>query len=216
MNEGPLFEGPRAFPPGAAPIERYGNLRNAAVFGQRPPPIAAPEPSSALAVIGIDPGLEGGISVLDPNAQILLCESFPTFEVEKKPRKGQKQRRSGEYDLPALYELLCRARAAAQAASWVGCVLALEQLGPNPKNGVISAWKVSRGMTFWEAWAVALGLRLERLHPKRWHALICCEAGPKASLARAREMFPDAPLSLEKHSGRAASLLIAEAARRSL
>jgi hypothetical protein len=155
------------------------------------------------AYLGVDPGLSGGLALLEPDGTFVGCWDAPTI------KSGTGGRR--DYDRPACWALL---RAA--VLRHPGLTVVLEQLSPMPKNGCISAFKLGGGLELWTMAAVGLNLAIERVRPKRWQAVIGCPAGEKASLARAREMFPAAPLKLEKHSGRAAALLLAEYGRRVL
>ena len=160
-----------------------------------------------MSVIGVDPGLGGGLALLTNDGQIERCDDMPVIA------SGPKNRR--DYDRQACWDWLMKARLSAKIQQ-EPLLLVLEQLQPMPRNGSIAAFKLGGGLELWATGAVAAGIALERVRAKKWQKAMSVGSGEKASLARARELFPNAPLKLEKHSGRAAALLLAEYGRRYL
>lgn len=157
-------------------------------------------------VIGIDPGLNGGLALLDPHGKVIRCDDMPVLAAGAKGAKGKNRR---DYD-----RVSCWAWLQSAAVEFASLTVVLEQLQPMPKNGCISAFKLGAGLELWATAAVAASVPLERVRPQRWQKALGVPSGEKGSLARAREMFPGAPLKLEKHSGRAAAILLAEYGRR--
>ena len=158
-----------------------------------------------MSVIGVDPGLGGGLVLLRSDGHIERCDDMPVIA------SGPNKRR--DYDRQACWYWLMKARLSAKLRQ-EPLLLVLEQLQPMPRNGSIAAFKLGGGLELWATGAVAAGISLERVRPKKWQKAMGVGPGEKASLGRARELFPNAPLKLEKHSGRAAALLLAEYGRR--
>jgi hypothetical protein len=152
-------------------------------------------------ILGIDPGLKGGLALLSPAGAASGVWDMPAY------RTGKGDRR--EYDLRACWDLV---RSLGEGLE----LIVVERLQVTPKITKHTALGLGRAAMLWEMAAVALGVPLERVPPKYWQAIVGAEKGEPAALARARELFPQAELPLAKHSGRAAALLIAEAARRTL
>lgn len=154
-----------------------------------------------MIILGIDPGLKGGLAALWTDGKVGGVWDMPSYATGKGSRR--------EYDLRACWDL----------ASSFGATLELivvERLQVTPKITKHTALGLGRAAMLWEMAAVALGVPLERISPKFWQKVVGAEKGEPAALARARELFPQAQMPLAKHHGRAAALLIAEAARRSL
>lgn len=155
--------------------------------------------------IGIDPGLGGGLALLDPGGAVEWIHDMPSA------RTGKGSRRI--YDLHECWGLARGAHRAALAAQ-AGLVVALERMVPAPRTGRVALLALGRGEMLWEAIAVGLGASLERILPAQWQRIVGAQSGERAALIRARELWPQAELHMTKHSGRAAALCIAEAVRR--
>lgn len=88
--------------------------------------------------------------------------------------------------------------------------VAIELVSSRPGQGVSSTFKF--GMAFGATIALA-----ERLHcpfhfitPRIWKKALGLDSDKNRSLALARDLWPDAPISRQKDNGRAEALLIAE------
>ena len=88
--------------------------------------------------------------------------------------------------------------------------VAIELVASMPKQGVASTFKF--GMAFGATIALA-----ERLHcpfhfvtPRIWKKALGLDSDKNRSLALARDLWPEAPISRQKDNGRAEALLIAE------
>lgn len=154
-------------------------------------------------ILGVDPGLGGGLALLAPDGGIRGLWDMPTFATGKGAQR--------QYDLRACWGLV-----ASIGGTGALELIAVERLQVTPKITKHTALGLGRAAMLWEAFAVALEVPLERIAPKRWQAAVGAEKGERAAIARARELFPAAEITLAKHSGRAAALLIAECARRQL
>lgn len=157
-----------------------------------------------MRILGIDPGLTGALAVLDDQGTVAGIWDTPTLET----RSGAKKRR--EYDLAQMRRLL--------APFSADSLCALELVGPMPKQGVVSMWRMGFGVGVWEGLLAALKIPVERVSPQRWKSVMLdgLPKGKDAPLYRAKSLWPDQTdkLSLKKHHGRAEALLIAEWMRR--
>jgi len=87
--------------------------------------------------------------------------------------------------------------------------IAIEDVWVRPGQGIASSGKFMRAVGSIEAVAALTGVSVSMVRPQVWkkhHGLIGTEKS--ASLELARTLWPDAPLKLAKHHGRADSLLI--------
>jgi Holliday junction resolvasome RuvABC endonuclease subunit len=141
-----------------------------------------------MITIGIDPGKNGGIAVID----------------EKKDAYADKMPET----LQDLFELLN-----SYSVGYDGnCRAFIEQVHSSPQMGVKSAFTFGNGFGHLEMALTACGIPFERIRPQAWQkALGCMTKGDKnVSKRRAQELFPTLKIT---HST-ADALLIAEYGRR--
>jgi len=158
--------------------------------------------------VGVDPGLDGAIAVLNEHGDLVNVQDTPTLTVK---RSGGKKRMY----LPA--QMMMIADAIDKAGEVRLC--AIENVHVMPKNGAHSAFGLGRSLGLWEMTAVSLGWPVEWLDPGKWKkAMLGAGSGSdkQASIARAQQLFPASAefLQLKKHDGRAEAILIAEFVRR--
>lgn len=131
--------------------------------------------------IGIDPGLQGAVALLDKN----------NLEVLKVPlitnNKGK-----NEYDINALAQIL--RLATLKHKGQVGVVL--ESVHAMPGQGVTSMFSMGRGLGIWEGLIVALGIPYSKIAPQTWQKAILKDLkkagdGKQASMLYAQRMFPN-------------------------
>jgi hypothetical protein len=155
--------------------------------------------------IGIDPGLSGGVGVLDERCTFPLVYDTPTAIVA-----GEKTKR--KYLVPAMALLL------KPFADRQDVIAVLENVHSMPKQGVASSFCFGEGKGMWEGILAAYGIPTELVSPQRWKKEIMADQGKDKSAARFKAMalFPSLAdqLKLVKHDGRAEALLMAEYARR--
>jgi crossover junction endodeoxyribonuclease RuvC len=138
--------------------------------------------------IGLDPGsASGAYGVIDQDGNYVACGDIPTVD--------------GRVCAVALFDCI-----------HATCLryLAVEDVHTMPKQGIASSGKFMRAAGAIEATAALTGSPMILVTPQRWkkhHGLIGTEK--KASLELARQRWPDAPLKLVKHHGRADALLMA-------
>lgn len=152
-------------------------------------------------VLGIDPGLTGAWAMLEEDGSLLAVEDLPVI------RDG----RLAWIDADALFSRLLEVRDCRPVRAIV------ERVHAMPRNGSQAAF--SQGCTLGSILA-ALQLvraRIELVQPQVWKralGLIGDKAlsdvdRKRASLDKARLLFPDAPLDRQRDHGRAEALLIA-------
>lgn len=152
--------------------------------------------------IGIDPGLDGGVAVLDGDGEVCHLETMPTIG------KGRR-----ELDTSELAALLNSFPVTSVAAH-------LEKVASMPKQGVRSVFTF--GQTYGGILAVlaVLGVRTHLVTPQAWKKVVLAGT-PKdkdAAVAYCRRAFPGArlvpPRCRVPHDGLADALCIAEYGRR--
>lgn len=140
-----------------------------------------------MRVIGIDPGQTGALAcIADHGATV---HDLPTIA----------DRSLGWIDGGRLQSLLIGGPA----------IVVIERVSAMPKQGVASSFKF--GMSFGSILSVvqAVGLPIELVTPAKWKRELGLSSDKKAALHKARLLFPDCELHLEKHDGRAEALLLA-------
>ncbi len=154
-----------------------------------------------MRILGIDPGLDGGLALLTDDG--LLLEVMPTL--------GGKQR---EVDGGTVADLL---------NSWEPDFVAIEKVSSRPGQGVRSMFTFGMGVGIIKGVVAALGLPLTEVQPKEWQGAVCkghaWASDPKATaLLRARQLWPKISfLATERskvpHSGLVDAACIAEYGR---
>jgi crossover junction endodeoxyribonuclease RuvC len=112
-----------------------------------PPPAGRP-----AAVIGIDPGLSGGLAALGPAGEVLLTRRMPVT-------RGAR----GELDAPGVLEVL-RGLADRHAVALV----VLERVGARPAQGSASTFKFGHTAGRLQGLVEALGFPLILATPQAW------------------------------------------------
>jgi len=163
--------------------------------------------------IGIDPGLQGAIGVVDEQGKHIWIYDTPIIEFTK----GKKKKR--EYDIPAIRNILMN-------FSDIGptkVTVALEKMQSLPPGIRIQAtFGLGLCQGIFEGLLVGLNIPYELVIPKTWQKefQITKSKGDKKaqSLMIAERLFPSAELRGPrggKKDGRSDALLIAEWIRRS-
>lgn len=122
-------------------------------------------------VMGIDPGVTGGIAVIWPNHRIWAAD-FPLIEERKpnhrKPREGAKTssafRTEREYDLPTLRRWL----KSIDTEKRCPITVYLEQVTSMPRDGSTQAFKFGKCFGEIRGILAGLGLKSEQWLPKDW------------------------------------------------
>ena len=88
----------------------------------------------------------------------------------------------------------------------------IEKVHSSPQMGVVSAFSFGANTGHWEGILDTLQIPWQSVRPQTWQKGIVPKkksATDKPGLLVARRLWPDAPLTLKKHDGRADALLIA-------
>lgn len=151
--------------------------------------------------IGIDPGLDGAIAVLDEYGKDIMLADTPTIQIAV--ARGTKR----EYDMPGLVKLLTF------LPPWNGVHAmhaVLEESQPMPRQGVRSMFTVGVGFGIWLSALAFAGIPYTRVRPAVWKRALNLRGKDKeASRLRAQQLFPHASLARKKDHGRAEALLLA-------
>ncbi len=140
--------------------------------------------------LGFDPGFSGAWGMVDHHGSYVSCGDMI------------------HNDSHVMTDDIFREISLARANDDMDVVI--EYVAAMPKQGVSSTFKF--GMAFGSVIALA-----ERIHapfqfvtPKVWKKALGLDSDKKRSLALARDLWPEAPLSRMKDNGRAEALLLAE------
>jgi hypothetical protein len=159
-------------------------------------------------IVGIDPGLTGGLALLDlaagPSLGVRLVRT-PSLVV----RTREHTRR--QYDVPAMWRALCELTGYDPRG---GALVALEAQSARPGQGVTSSYSTGLGFGLWHGLCTARQVAVVKVVPlvwKRHHGLVRCDK--RASRLRAAELCPHlGPLGAADEGAAEALLLAAYAA----
>lgn len=150
--------------------------------------------------IGIDPGVNGAVTVMRPNGDVVHCEDVPT--IKNKNRKTIDTR-----------ALAAKLNLVVGDADAFACI---EKVHAMPQQGVSSTFAFGRAFGQLEGLVSAFGWALIHVRPKEWQKKYLF--GAKDTKEKSREvasnLFPSVDLSLKKHHNKADSLLVADYGRR--
>src|ERR1044072_5243576 len=105
-------------------------------------------------IIGIDPGLDGAIAVLDLDGRLITVQDTPTLTV----KRGKKKRR---VYLPS--QMLALMTAIQKSGDIRLC--GIENVHVMPQNGALASFGLGRSLGLWEMAAVSLGWPVEWIDP---------------------------------------------------
>lgn len=151
-------------------------------------------------IIGIDPGLSGGIAVYDPAAKKLVTVFAMPVEKEQKGRSVEKN-----VDINAL------ALAISDAVTEYGVDhIIVEKVAASSQMGVSSAFKFGNGFGIVQAVAELYVPNVHYVSPQKWKARMMLPKDKKASIELARKMFGKSPWFMyDSKDGLAEAALIA-------
>jgi crossover junction endodeoxyribonuclease RuvC len=144
-------------------------------------------------ICGCDPGTAGAVCFMRPTGELESVHDLPV----------QRDKSLAWIDGSQLTSILLDG---AQGRTIRAIV---ERVGSMPGQGVASCFTF--GMMFGSLLAVlqARHASIELVSPAVWKKALALDKDKKASLHRARMLYPDADLSLEKHHNRAEAILLA-------
>ena len=150
--------------------------------------------------IGIDPGLSGGIAILDTETNDVQLYDMPVLTDGKKRH----------IDIQAVLRIL---RSVDNKSTFVG----IENVNAMPGQGVTSMFTMGFGLGLLHACVSSCNYPFTRVQPQTWkkdYSLL--KKDKQASIMKAKELFPEADITLKRHDGRAEALLIADYTRRNM
>lgn len=148
---------------------------------------------TAHVTIGIDPGLSGALAVLGPHGDLESLHDLPVI------RDG----RLAWIDAQGLTSLLIDSLRGRTARA------VIERVSAMPAQGIASAFNFGVGFGSLLALVQARYLPIELVTAAQWKRAMGLSSDKRASLDKARLLFPTADLGLAKHDGRAEALLLA-------
>lgn len=150
-----------------------------------------------LAVIGIDPGINGGVAAIRGD-KILLLDRCPKKKINA----------SHDYDVEEMTRML------ESLKEHNPCVY-IEKVNAMPMQGVVSMFNFGRGFGIWIGICAGLKIPLKFVTPRQWKKkmILAKDKDKKASIDTAKQLFPDIDLKpgrlIRDHDGMAEALLIA-------
>lgn len=146
-----------------------------------------------MLTLGIDPGLSGALALLDGDGIAEFVADLPVI----------RDKSLAWIDGGALQSMLL------EAIHGRPCRAFVERVSSSPQQGVASAFTFGIGFGAILATLQTLRLPLELVTPAQWKLALGLAKDKRASLDKARLLFPTAELHLAKHDGRAEALLLA-------
>jgi crossover junction endodeoxyribonuclease RuvC len=160
-------------------------------------------------VVGIDPGITGGIVALSETGEYLGSWRTPAI-MDKRKR---------HYDVRGMAEIVEEV----QSARFGSGVLrvGIEKVGAMPRDGKVGAFSFGKGYGIWLGVFAAAKTPYIEIPPQRWQAkmLAGLPRGPQtktSAVQRARSLFPLLPIKVKADWGMADAALIAEYTRKNL
>jgi crossover junction endodeoxyribonuclease RuvC len=150
-----------------------------------------------MLILSIDPGLTGALALLDADGVPELVADLPVIC----------DRKLAWIDGVALQTLL------QNALQGRPCRAIVERVSAMPRQGVASSFAFGVGFGSILSVLQTLQLPIELVTPAVWKRALGLSSDKRASLDKARLLFPTAELYLAKHDGQAEALLLAWYAR---
>ncbi len=171
--------------------------------------------SGSVVYVGIDPGQHGAIGILLPGA-LVAAFSVPVVVTKTKqgktPKGNPRIKVKTNYDEPGMARMFWPLRQARKEGYQIKVML--EEVGAQPKDGRVAAFKFGMGFGMWRGILAALGLPYELVRPAAWKSLMGLDSDKNKSRLLCMRVFPDLELPLVKDSDKAEAVLLAEYARR--
>ena len=127
-------------------------------------------------LVGIDPGNEGALAFLDPEAGTIRFVDMPIFEWET----TRKRKKIDGYTI--VHEL------EKQPVEHIY----LEEVWSSPQMGVVSAFSFGNGRGIIEGIAAGLKIPMTQVKPAKWKKDLKVPADKKAAVQRATQLLPAA------------------------
>lgn len=166
--------------------------------------------------IGIDPGLDGAVAVINDRGSVVWAAVAPTIG------KAGGRREFDEQEMRVLFQ-----RALLEANHCHGSIrVALELVGSRPGEGHAQSFRFGMGWGLWRGILVGLGLRYELLRPQAWQKTALADVPGDDAKAKAewaakarhprfcKEALPRLATTKKRRQGVYDALGIAEGLRR--
>lgn len=156
-------------------------------------------------VIGIDPGLSGGLAFYNTDKLIVYPTPVHTLKFTKNGKKSTRK----EMSLDSVRELLAEYDG---VTFQIECAY-LEHVTAMPGQGVTGMFRFGQNFGQWQGILAGLGIRTVLVRPQTWKASLGLTRSKSTSLEMARELWPDNAedsFRLKKHDGMAEAALIAK------
>jgi len=152
-----------------------------------------------MKVLGIDPGLSGGIAFYDVSE--LHVFATPVFSVIF-TKNGKKKKRN-EMDLKKTVSLI---------QEFAPDIAILESVTARPGQGSTSMFRFGENLGQYEGILSGLHIPFFKIRPQKWKAAYSLHSDKNDSLALARVLFPDnlKSFKLKKNDGMAEAALMAK------
>ena len=153
--------------------------------------------------MGIDPGLDGALVVIDHRSRLIGCHDIPTV------REGTRRQVHS-----ILLARIIRGYTEEVGSENLFCTL--ERQHAHPRQGVSSVFKLGRSFGQLEGMLSALAIPHSLVSPRTWTKLLRDVGGTEKkarSVLSASRRWPDLELKLKKHHNRAEAALLAEFGR---
>lgn len=148
-------------------------------------------------IVGIDPGITGALAAVTPNGSLQWVLDMPVRDAGKKGRKAN------EVDGAGLARFL-RVHVADIDEVWI------EEVAAMPGQGVSSMFSLGDTRGCIRGVCEALGLSVQRVHPRTWKRSYGLDSDKEAARAYAIRLYPGCEaLDRKKDHGRAESILLA-------
>lgn len=172
--------------------------------------------------IGVDPGLTGGVAVMDETGKLLATHQMPTVQVKKGRR---------EYDATACSNIIRQAQALGRGLMiYSELVHARPHIAPKDEldgeaetnqqgHGTIASFRLGYGFGLWNGLAAGAGVPFASIPPMVWYSRLVGASPPeyrarkKRAVEAARARWPAIEIKTQADWGRADASFIAEGGR---
>lgn len=124
-----------------------------------------------MIILGIDPGLSGGLAIVSPDGRLLHATRMPTLTLHGK----------GELDLAAIGALLTR---------WAPVHAWIEQQQAMPRQGVASSFRTGQNYGTLLGFIAGRGIAYSIARPAVWKKAMGVPADKTAAIAIATRLLP--------------------------
>lgn len=151
---------------------------------------------SKVIIIGCDPGIDGGLAMLDGDGQIAWTSHLPAVEVKKNSSKK-------ELIYAELWRIIDERVKVCEVVFGVKPIFILEKVQSMPTDGAVQAFKFGTIAGSIRMAMTATGCRVERYAPVQWKRALGLNNNKDASVVRACEFWPTASHLFRRESKRA-------------